>query len=63
MVLILTLQYYLSITPTVCCSEESKQILNMGAIYHIVPNEWFASFQKLDGGLVSAIDTLVRMKR
>jgi len=46
--------YSLSITPIGCCSEKSEWILDMSAIYHVCPKwEWFASFEKLDVGLVS----------
>jgi len=45
--------YSLSITLIVCCSEKSEWILDMGATYHVCLKwEWFASFEKLDGGLV-----------
>jgi len=46
--------FSLSITPAVYCSEESEWILDMSTTYHVcLKYEWFASFEKLDGGLVS----------
>ena len=56
-ILILTIQYCLSITPTVWHSEESEWILDMGATYHVCL-KWklFASFEKLNGGLLSLRD-------
>ena len=53
-VLILTLQCFLSITILDYYSKVSEWILDTGAINHVCPKrEWFASFEKLDGGLVS----------
>ena len=56
--------FSLSITPPVCCSEGSEWILDMSATYHVCPKrEWFASFEKLDGGLDrSAMDTHAILK-
>jgi len=46
--------YSLSITPIGCCSEEFESILGMDGTYHVCPKrEWFASFKKLDTGLVT----------
>jgi len=50
-------EFSLSITSTICYSEESECILDSGDTYHFCFKwEWFASFEKLDGGLVSLGD-------
>ena len=47
----------LSITPIGCYSEKSERILDIDATYHVcLKREWFASFEKLDEGLVSFDD-------
>ena len=49
--------FSLSITPIVCYSEKSKLILDMRVFCHAHPKrEWFANFEKLDGGLISFSD-------
>ena len=54
MVLILTLQCFLSITPSVFYSEVSEWILDMGATYHVCSKQkQFANVEKLDADLVS----------
>ena len=51
---ILILLHFLSITPSDCHSDASKWVLDAGATYHICPKrEMFASFEKLDGGMMS----------
>ena len=53
MVLILTLLFLFSITPTICYSNIFKWILDADATYHVCPKwDWFSSFEKRDGGLV-----------
>ena len=44
-------------TLTVFYADVSKWILDMGAIYHVChKREWFASFEKLNGGMVQMVD-------
>jgi len=52
-------------TPTICYSDVSEWILDTGATYHICPKrDWFASSEKLDGGLVQmGDDSTCRMDR
>ena len=46
--------FSLSITPSNCHSNASEWILDTGTTYHIYPRrEMFASFGKLDGGVMS----------
>jgi len=50
--------FLLYITLIVCYSKESECILDMGVTYHACSErEWFASFKKLDGGLMSFDDS------
>ena len=53
--MILTLSCFsLSITPSSCYSDTSEWILDTCATYHICPKwELFASFGKIDGGVMS----------
>ena len=44
-------------TPTVCYLDVSEWILDTGATYYVCPKQdWFTSFEKLDGGLVQMGD-------
>ena len=45
------------ITPSGCHSDASEWIWNTGSTYHICPRkELFASFEEMDGGLISMRD-------
>ena len=47
----------LSVTQSDCHSDVFECVLDMGSIYHICPRKkLFASFEELDGGLVSIRD-------
>ena len=47
-------EFSLSITLIICYSDKSEWILDTSVTYHVCPKwEWFASFEKLDGDLVS----------
>jgi len=49
--------FSLSITPSGCHSDESEWVLDTGSTYHICPRrELFASFEEIDGGLMSMGD-------
>jgi len=49
--------FLLSITPSVCHSNASEWLLDTGSTYHICPRrELFASFEELDGSLMSMGD-------
>ena len=49
--------FSLSITPSGCHSDASESILDTGSTYHICSRrELFASFEELDGGLMSMGD-------
>jgi len=45
--------FLLSITSSICYSDASEWLLDMGATNHICPRkEWFSSLEKLDSGVV-----------
>ena len=45
--------FSLSITPSICCSDTSEWLVDIGATYHICPRrEWFSSLEKLNSGVV-----------
>jgi len=45
--------FSLSITTSICCSDTSEWLVDIGATYHICPRrEWFSSLEKLDSGVV-----------
>jgi len=49
--------FSLSITPSGCHLDVSEWIMDTGSTYHICPKrELFASFEQLDGGLMSMRD-------
>ena len=49
--------FSLSITPSICYSDASDWLLDMGATYHICPKrEWFSYLEKLDSGVVTMKD-------